>query len=80
MIRRLATAMARSLVRIWNPWPGKLKIKDAEGRYILDIRGRRKNKLFTMRVLAERKTRGEEATKCYKIGLKSSVGFIGSTK
>jgi len=80
IVRKLIMIMTRSLVWIWNPFPKKLKIKDVKGRYILDTCGRRKDKLFTKRVLDQRKARGEEVTKCYKIGLKSSVGFTGSTK
>jgi len=58
----------RKMAWFWNPW----KIRDKDGRIILDIKGRKRSRMI------QRQERRE--AKCYKVGLKNSIGFTGTTR
>lgn len=72
----------------WNPFPRRWKIgwphtvseKHPFGRQVMDIRQRIVNKRRTERILAERKAKGEDLRKCYRIGVKSSIDLTGNVK
>lgn len=79
-MKRFFSWILRHLVWIWNPWPRKIKIVNPKtGGYVLDIRGRRKDRICG---LINRKIKEEGGLKkCtrYKIGLGGSVDLSGSS-
>jgi len=70
----------KPLVWFWNPSPRRIKVRSRKGGYVLDIRGRMRDRRIREAELLRRVENGEELVKIHKIGLVGSIEMEGRSK
>ena len=67
------------VLAVFNPFPRRIKIVK-DGKYVLDIIGRRKSKRVEQQELARRREQKEDERQCFTISAKGLVEMSGKSE
>ena len=72
--------MLKYMAYIWNPFKKRWKPRKKNGKPILDIWQRKRERYITETILSQRRREGKAPNSHFKIGVKARLNIHGNSK